>query len=89
MRELDEVRSKARAGAGAGQGSLTGRLVLSRRKHNVDASKLTGEGIPTQLGLGEAGTRTGLEAVRDELGRLAGALATWLDHTLAEARASK
>lgn len=82
--ELDNVRSNARGAPLPAQGGLTGMLATSRRKTNRDAASLRGDGIPTQLGLGEASGRTGLAAIQEELGRMAGALRTWLDHALAE-----
>lgn len=85
--ELEEVRSKPRGVPRAtAQGGLTGMLVAARRKTNRDAASLRGGGMPTQLGLGEASGRTGLAAIQEELARMAGALKTWLDHALADAK---
>ena len=84
---MDEVRSRERTGPPAAQGGLTGMLELSRRKNNVDAASLRGgSGMPTQLGLGEAGVKTGLDAIQEELARMARTLATWLGHVEAESR---
>lgn len=84
---MERVRSNGRgAKSSPAQGSLTGMLIAARRKTNRDAASLRGNGIPTQLGLGEASGRSGLAAIQEELGRMARALATWLDIVRAESR---